>query len=335
LPPGYNDSVPEGYFVYRSATNNVFIFLRGFYEDPKNLTPAVVHLERTKIYPLNGEARAKAMKFPDASGVPVNMLPISDGSAFEQLKALVDSDGDDLAGPDWLGMLAAIGIVKGKPFTPDANTQTILDRAAKTAYKMSRVIGFDEVVGGLSYKVYPDRQWTNPFADGTPSKPSGALNTSWMNTAGGYLALDARINFFTNYYSISPGMFSYTLGKGANYLIAFTDSEARPLLGGKNYRLRLPPNIPAAIFWSVTLYDAENSSGLANGQPFPRWVRATNRCRMTTGARTFTSVRKHPRARPATGSPLWRARGTSPSSGFMARPKPPSTRVGSLATSKR
>jgi hypothetical protein len=24
----------------------------------------------------------------------------------------------------------------------------------------------------------------------------------------------------------------------------------------------LPPNIPAANFWSVTLYDAENSSGL-------------------------------------------------------------------------
>jgi hypothetical protein len=117
--------------------------------------------------------------------------------------------------------------------------------------------------------VYPDRHWTNPFADGTPSKPSGALNTSWMNTDGGYLALDARINFFTNYYSISPGMLSYTPGKGANYLIAFTDSEGAPLLGGNNYRLSLPPDIPAEIFWSVTLYDAENSSGLANGQPFP------------------------------------------------------------------
>lgn len=28
-------------------------------------------------------------------------------------------------------------------------------------------------------------------------------------------------------------------------------------------------NIPAANFWSVTLYEAENASGLANGQPFP------------------------------------------------------------------
>jgi hypothetical protein len=125
------------------------------------------------------------MAFPDASGVPVNMLPISDGSAFDQLKLLVDREDDNLAGPDWLGMLAAIGIVKGQPFTPDAHTREILDRAAKTAYETSRVIGFEEVVGGLSYMVYPDRHWTNPFADGTRAKPSGALNLSWINTAGG------------------------------------------------------------------------------------------------------------------------------------------------------
>ncbi|WP_338830046.1 DUF1254 domain-containing protein [Bradyrhizobium sp. 27S5] len=91
LPPGYKGEVPQGHFVYRSGTNNVFIFLRGFYEDPKNLTPADAHLEKTRIYPLNGETGAKAMKFPDASGIQVNMLPMSDGSAFEQLKRLVDS----------------------------------------------------------------------------------------------------------------------------------------------------------------------------------------------------------------------------------------------------
>jgi hypothetical protein len=53
------------------------------------------------------------MKYPDGSGIPVNMLPRSDSSAFDQLKKLVDSEGANLAGPDWLGMLAAIGIVKG------------------------------------------------------------------------------------------------------------------------------------------------------------------------------------------------------------------------------
>jgi len=41
------------------------------------------------------------------------------------------------------------------------------------------------------------------------------------------------------------------------------------LVGEKNYKLNLPPNIPAANFWSLTLYEAENASGVANGQPFP------------------------------------------------------------------
>jgi hypothetical protein len=269
LPPGYKGAVPEGYYVYRSATNNVFVFLRGFYEDPKNLTPAAEHLAKTKIYPLNGEASAKPMKFPDASGVPVNMLPISDGSVFDQLKRLVDSEGDNLAGPDWLGMLAAIGIVKGQPFTPDAHAREILDRAAKTAYKMSRVIGFEQVVDGLSMKIYPDRQWLNPLPDGTPADPAGALNLAWVNTAGGFLALDRRIWMFTDYYSASPGMISQIPGKGAKYIIAFSDSAGAPLSGDASYKINLPPNVPAANFWSVTVYDAENASGLANGQPFP------------------------------------------------------------------
>ncbi|EJM62484.1 DUF1254 domain-containing protein [Pseudomonas sp. GM48] len=271
LPPGYKGEVPEGYYVYRSATNNVFVFLRGFYKDPKNLTPAVTHLEQTKIYPLNGAAGAKPMTYPDASGVPVNMLPISDGSAFDQLKLLVDSEGANLAGPDWLGMLAAIGIVKGQPFNPDARTREILDRSAKTGYEMSRVIGFSDKANGLSYRVYPDRQWLNPFADGTPANPGGSKNDSWENVAGAYpyLALDARIWMFTNYYSISPGMMSQTPGKGAKYMISFTDSGGTPLSGDTSYHLSLPANIPAALFWSVTLYDAANASGLDNGQPFP------------------------------------------------------------------
>jgi hypothetical protein len=197
------------------------------------------------------------------------MLPISDGSVFNQLKLLVDSEGTNLAGPDGLGMLAAIGIVKGQPFTPDANTQTILDRAAKTAYKMSRVIGFEEKVSGRSLRVYSDRRWVNPFADGTHANPTGVLNMAWENVTGRYMDFDARVWMFTDYYSISPGMVSQTPGLGAKYMIAFTDGEGTPLTGSNNYGLKLPANIPAANFWSVTLYEAENASGLANGQPFP------------------------------------------------------------------
>jgi len=270
LPPGYKGEVPEGYFVYRSATNNVFIFLRAFYQDPKNLTPTVALIEQSKIYALNGKEKAKPMIFPDASGVLADMLPIGDGAAFDHLKTLLDSEGANLADTDSLGMLAAIGIIKGRPFSPDAHTRKILDQAARTAYKMSRVIGFEETVSGRSFRVYADRRWLNPIVESTPENPLGPFDDfGFRRTAGEYRDLDMRIWFFTNYYSISPGMASLSPGKGANYMVAFTDCEGTPLSGGRSYRLNMPPDIPVANFWSVTVYDAENGSGLANGQPFP------------------------------------------------------------------
>jgi len=181
----------------------------------------------------------------------------------------VDSEGSNLADPDWLGMLAAIGIVKGQPFNPDANTRSVLEKAARTGYKMSRVIGFEGTVAGRSFRVYPDRRWLNPVADGTPDNPGGPFDLAWRRKADGYTDLETRIWFFTDYYSISPGMLSQIPGKGAKYMIAFTDSTGAPLSGGSSYRLNLPPNIPAGNFWSVTLYEAENASGLASGRPFP------------------------------------------------------------------
>jgi hypothetical protein len=269
LPPGYKGEVPEGYFVYRSGTNNVFIFLRSFFKDPKVLKPAVELLEQSKMYPLGKKDSALPMQFPNGSGVSVNLLPRSDASAFNQLKYLVETEGTGLADPDWLGMLASIGIVKGQPFNPDARTRAILEAAAKTAYKTSRVIGFEKAAGGVSFLVYPDRKWVNPFADGTPDNPGGAKDATWMNVAGGYRDLDARIWMFTDYYSLSPGMISQIPGQGAKYMIGFTDADGVPLTGDSNYRIHLPKDVPAANFWSITLYEAENASGLANGQPLP------------------------------------------------------------------
>ena len=99
LPPGYDGEVPEGYYVYRSGTNNLFIFLRAFYQDPSDLSPAVTLMEQAKIYPLDlPEAERKPMEFPNASGVPANMLPRSDFSAFEQLKWLLDREGREPRG---------------------------------------------------------------------------------------------------------------------------------------------------------------------------------------------------------------------------------------------
>jgi hypothetical protein len=312
LPPGYNKPVPAGYFPYRSATNNVFIFLRAFYQDPKNLTPAVSLMEQAKVYPLNGQANAKPMQFPDASGVPANMLPASDATAFDQLKQLIDSEPADLAGPDWMGMISAIGIVKGRPFSPDEGTRKMLNEAAKTGYAMSRVIAPKDTINGRSYLVYPDRRWLNPLADGTPARPFGPLDAGFHNVAGNFLELDARIWFFTDYYSISPGMVSQVPGKGAKYMIAFTDSTGTPLSGDSSYHINLPPNVPAANFWSVTLYEAENGSGLATSQPFPS---LGSRDKPVQNADGSTDLYIGPKA-PAGKEENWLA--TAPGRGFFA-----------------
>ncbi|HKE47444.1 MAG TPA: DUF1254 domain-containing protein [Rhodanobacteraceae bacterium] len=269
LPPGYSGDVPSGYYVYRSGTNNVFIFLRSFYKDLANIKPAVDVLEQSVLYPLGKKESADKMKFVDASGARHEMLPRTDASAFQELKYLVDTEGGNLADPDWLGMLASLGIVKGKAFEPDARTRKILGDAAKTGYDMSRVIGLQGMSGDANYHVYADRQWINPVNNLSSRWPDSVLDLSFSARAGNYRDLDARVWFFTDYYSISPGMVSMTPGKGAFYMIAFNDQKGEALVGANDYKVTLPPNVPAELFWSVTLYEAENASGLDNGQPFP------------------------------------------------------------------
>jgi hypothetical protein len=312
LRPGYEGKVPEGYYVYRPATCNVFVFLRSFYQDPKDLTPAVALIEQSKIYPLNGKDTARRMVFPDASGVPVDMLPCSNGSVFDQLKVLVDGEVANLADSDSLGTLAAIGIIRGQPFNPDAHTRAILDSAARTAYKMSRVIGFEEKVSGRSFRLYPDRHWINPLAEVTPDNPKIPFDLSWRRIPEGYLDIDARIWYFTNYYSVSPGMMSQIPGAGAKYMVLFTDNEGALLSGAAEYRLNLPAKVPAANFWSVTLYDAENGSGLSNGQPFPSLGSLDNPAQNSDGGVDFYIGPKAPKGKDRN----WLA--TVPGKGYFA-----------------
>jgi hypothetical protein len=91
------------------------------------------------------------------------------------------------------------------------------------------------------------------------------------------------------------------------YVIAFTDSEGTPLVGDANYRLNLPANVPADLFWSVTLYEAENASGLANGQPFPSLGSRDKPAQNADGSTELYLGPKAPTGKKATGSQPCRA----------------------------
>lgn len=262
LPPGYMGAVPSGYYVYRSRTNNVFVFWRAFYKDPKDLTAPNQLIAQTRIYPLGKKADAKPMQFPDASGVPVNMLYPRDSKFFDMLSHFIDSETIDPADVDWRGVLATLGIVKGQPFNPDAHVRSIMDAAAKTGAQMAQTMiyaNLEKRPGGL---IWPNRRYVDPSRN-------NAADFNWLDNSKSFLDLDTRSGLYSIVYATSPAMMAATPGMGARYVTTFKDSDGNYLDGGKSYQLHLPANIPAAIFWSVTVYDAETASGLDNGQAFP------------------------------------------------------------------
>ena len=135
----------------------------------------------------------------------------------------------------------------------------LLDRGARTAFKMSKVVMTDLLVHEPGGKYYPDRQWLNVFA---------GENTSFQ-ASGTFTNVEQRAAFFTSAYSVSPAMVVNMVGKGAKYPVTARDADGDFLDGGKSYRLHLPANIPAANSWSATVYEALTASGLDNGQPLP------------------------------------------------------------------
>jgi hypothetical protein len=82
--------------------------------------------------------------------------------------------------------------------------------------------------------------------------------------------VDAKAHMFVNHYSISTGMMSSVPGLGAKYGNAYKDSDGEHLRGERTYRLDMPADPPARLFWSVTLYDADTAAGVdAEGQEYP------------------------------------------------------------------
>ncbi|WP_234682207.1 DUF1254 domain-containing protein [Bradyrhizobium monzae] len=256
LPPGYTGAVPDGYFVARSRTVGNLLFFRTFLKDgdPK---PGVDMVKKAlRVYPLSQSANPPAMKFVDISGKAFNTIGPADYSLFEFLNRFIQDEPNDALDPDTLGLFAAIGIEKGKPFAPDTRMKGILEEAAAVG---------DATVRSLMYRArikeayfYPDSAWMTAFIGGSYKfEENGAVN------------LDAKSMFFFYATGISPAMAMKMVGEGSQYAAAFVDAKGNPLDGTKTYRLHMPPRIPAKEFWSFTVYDNQTRSMLQTDQQFP------------------------------------------------------------------
>ncbi|WP_162633127.1 DUF1254 domain-containing protein [Echinicola strongylocentroti] len=296
VPEGYEGEVPDGYYLYTSKTNGVFIFQRGFFQSVDDLTPGVKAVEGIKIYPLEGEK--KPMDFQHASDVDSYALFSHDFSYYEMLNRLIQSEPLDAVDPYMHGMLAALGISKGKEFAPTAKQKALLDKAAETAWRMAKNIAanFDEEEDGLWWE---DRQWVAHAHTELDDFMHTLIDEEYRNRETGYTDVNAKAHMYINHYSISTGMMSSIVGLGAKYGNAYKDSDGNYLMGGNTYLITFPPNMPAKLFWSLTLYDAETASGVdAEGQEYPSLNSMNDLTKNDDGSVTFFIGPENPDNKP-------------------------------------
>ncbi|QDS99174.1 DUF1254 domain-containing protein [Adhaeretor mobilis] len=257
LPPGYTGDEPEGYFIVKLPTYNNLMFLRG--SIAKGLDPAVANIKsKLNIYPLAKANNPPATEFINFSGKSYSTIVARDFSFFEDLNDLVQVEPIDAIGPEMRGQLAAIGIVKGKPFSPDARMKKLLNEAANLGNATARAITYQPRIGGVF--IYPDTDssWTTAYAN---------KNTSFE--ADGTMNLDARVLFYFNATGVTPAMATTHPGAGSDYALAYLDANKNAFDGSKTYKLHLPPNVPINNFWAVTIYDTQTRSLLQTSQTFP------------------------------------------------------------------
>jgi hypothetical protein len=227
LPPGYKGDVPQGYFVFKSRTFNNWFGTRGFLVngDPG---PAVESFHKTlRSYPLSEAANSHPAKFVNWSGKAFNTIGANDYSFYEDTNTLVQEEPADSLDPELLGQLLAIGIQKGKPFSPDERMKRILTDAVAVGNATARAIEFRPRDKAALF--YPGKAWFTPF-----------VGNSYLFLGNDARLLDARTMFFYAYTGITPAMAIQMVGVGSQYAIAGLDSESNYLDGGKNYKLNIP-----------------------------------------------------------------------------------------------
>jgi hypothetical protein len=250
LPPGHD--VPPGTehdYVHRATGMNVMIGFRALDPDPDRAGALV---DAVGITPFDGRD-APATRVVSPAGRPWSGDQPRGLEYWVRLHEIYQREIVDERDRFYLAMLRQLGIEQGRPFAPDARLTSILTAATAAGELMAQANTFAKRFPGAHH--WPDRQWDL------------AIQMSSSAQRGeGYDELLERASWFYEAVSFSSAMKSRTPGLGQAYLGAYTDSGGEWLDGGTTYTLHVPPDVPAKLFWSVTVYDVGTRCLIDNDQ---------------------------------------------------------------------
>lgn len=252
IPPGYKEAVPEGYFPIRCTTYRVALAFRSIPKPGATQSDAYAYTKTLKMYPLADAANPKPTKFVDGIKIPVYTLPYYDIRAMQDIHDIISVEPVDPRDKVMIGMLASIGIEKGKPFNPSPKIKAAMERGVVDAYhymqKRTRELHEKNLW-------WADRKWAFVMA---PDE-----NRGFEFVTDRAVEIDKRAAgwfFFTYYPPILDDM------AGTVYLAPIADKDGNALEANKLYRIRVPKDTPAKQFWSITVYDNANWGFIENPQ---------------------------------------------------------------------
>ena len=259
LPREYEGEVPEGYFVAKSPSYINWVILRGFLVNGKPDAANTMFKTGVKIYPLKDKDNPPQMEFISFSKKYFNTIHANNYEFYEELNRVIQREPVEMLDPEIRGLIASIGIVKGKPFAPDERMRKILTDAVAVGNATARAISFEAREPETYF--YEGKSWFTGFVGG---------DYRWLVDGGvGGRFLDARTLFFYLATVNTPAMALKMVGVGSQYACNAKDKDGNHLDGSKNYKLNIPADPPAKDFWSLVIYDPQTRSELQTSQPFP------------------------------------------------------------------
>lgn len=243
-PPGYTGKVPNGYIEVKSPSYRVNFVFRSIKSATATNADAYAYSKTLKMYYLSELPDPKPTHFIDPIDMRLPTLPSYDETWFEDLYAIISLENARPRDKVMMGMLASLGIEKGKPYKPDAKTKKAMRQAVIDAYfyMANRMVNPTD----------PKRLWWKDggwydglFAD---------QNRMFTFETDDLIDLDNRADryYIGTYYPKQLPKLPAT-----QYLFALADKDGNPLQAGKTYKFTMPANVPVKNFWSLIVYDLE------------------------------------------------------------------------------